>query len=229
MTVAAKRGWTKPKWALLVGVLAVGSLAVFACYPGDITSVTEYDIVVTQFDSTHVFSKGTPTTFAVLDTVLEVKDTLNSNNNRDYDHAWDSLIVAEARKAMLGLGYTELANPDSSNVPDYVVVNSILLARTITVNVWYPGWGYPGWGYPGWGYPGYYPPYYSVSSYETGTVFIDMYDAKVNDTIRNPRYLPWTAILNGLAGTSASLTAQRLQNGIRQAFSFPQSPYLKID
>jgi hypothetical protein len=223
MKISAERRWTRPKWTLLVGVLLVGSLAVFACYPGDITSVTQLDIVITQYDSTHVFKKVDSTTFAVLDTVLEIRDTADAGNNRPYDHSWDSLIVAENRKALLNLGYKELTNPpDSTNVPDYVVVSSILLAKVVTVNVWYPGWGYPCcW------YGGYYPPYYNVNSYETGTVFTDMYDAKLNDSTINPNAaVPWYAILNGLAGTSASLTTQRLQWAIGR--SYDQSPYLDV-
>jgi hypothetical protein len=66
---------------------------------------------------------------------------------------------------------------------------------------------------------------YDVDSYETGTLFIDMYDQNTVDSVGMRIDRPWNALLNGLLGTTASLTQQRLEAGIRQAFV--QSPYLK--
>jgi len=200
---------------VLLGLVAVGALAVWGCYPGDITSVTELDIVVTQFDSTHVWVA--PATFYLPDTVVQMVDTVNAGNNVTLSRAFDSLILAETRTALLNLGYQQRSDPDSAR---YFVTLTALGIKNWTVDVWYPYWPCCWYGY-GW----YYPPIYDVDTYETGTLFIDMYDQNKVDSVGHRIDRPWNALLNGILGTSASLTAQRLQSGVRQAFV--QSPYLK--
>ena len=189
--------------AIVAGVLSLAAaLILAACYPGDVTSVAELDLVVTQFDSTHVWIA--PATFAVWDSVVHLKDTVDAGNNIPLGRQYDSLILATIKSNMLACGYTELANPDSANLPDYYVVASAIAVKNYTVNAWYPY-------YPGWCcyYP-WYPPYWTVSSYEVGTLFVDMYNtgAISGDVLPDP----WRAILNGpLTSTSVS---SRLTNGI---------------
>jgi hypothetical protein len=201
-------------FTLAVGLLA---LAGYGCYPGDIESVTDLDIVLTQFDSTHVWAA--PASFFLVDSVVHLQDTADAGNNVTLSTQFDSLIVAEVRKGLLAMGYTEQPTADST---DYYVIASALGVQNWTVNVWYPY--YPCCYYGGgWGW--YYPPVYDVDSYESGTLFIDMYDQHQVDSTRQMLGRPWTAILNGLLGTTAAVTQQRLLDGIHQAYE--QSPYLK--
>ena len=202
-------------WMALLGLGTVGVFAVLGCYPGEINSVTELDLVFTSFDSTHVWVD--PASFYLPDTVVHMIDTVDPGNNVPLSRAFDNLIITETRNALLAYGYVEHSAPDSA---DYFVTLTALGIQNWTVDVWYPYWPccWYGWGW-------YYPPVYDVDSYETGTLFIDMYDQNKVDSVGQRIDRPWNALLNGLLGTSASLTQQRLESGIRQAFA--QSPYLK--
>jgi len=203
-------------WVAVVGLGVACVIAALGCYPGEINSVTELDIVFTQFDSTHVWVT-TANSFYLPDTVVHMIDTVDPGNNVTLSRAFDNLIITETRNALLAYGYVEHTAPDSA---DYMVTLTALGIQNWTVDVWYPYWGCCWYGY-GW----YYPPVYDVDSYETGTLFIDMYDQNTVDSVGMRIDRPWNALLNGLLGTSASLTQQRLEAGIRQAFV--QSPYLK--
>ena len=202
-------------WVAAVALGALGLLAGLGCYPGEVNSIEELDLVVTQFDSTHAWTA--PATFYLLDSVVHLTDTSDAGNNITLTRAFDSLALAETRKGLLGYGYTEKNTPDSA---DYSVIVSALAVQNWTVDVWYPYWPYYGYG---WGW--YYPPVYDVDTYTTGTVFIDMYDQNRVDSTNQLVPRPWNALLNGVMGTAASVTQTRLQQGIRQAFA--QSPYLK--
>ena len=200
---------------LVLALVALGVAALWGCYPGDITSVTELDIVLTLYDTTHVWIA--PASFYLADTVVHMVDTVDTSNNVNLSRAFDNLIITETRDALLAYGYVEKTDPDSAQ---YFVTLTALGIRNWTVDVWYPYWPccWYGWGW-------YYPPIYDVDTYETGTLFIDMYDQNMVDSVGQRIDRPWNALLNGLLGTSASLTQQRLQSGIRQAYA--QSPYLK--
>lgn len=204
-------------WVALFLMAAAGVFAILGCYPGEINSIEELDLVFTGFDSTHVWQE--PATFFLSDSVVHLIDTTDAANNVVLSRAFDSLVLAETARGLLGYGWSQV---DSSANPDYYVLVSALGVKNFTVNVWYPY--YPCcWYGGGWGW--YYPPVYDVDTYETGTLFIDMYDRRAADSVglRIPR--PWNAILNGMLGTTQAVTSQRLVTGIRQAYV--QSPYLK--
>jgi hypothetical protein len=207
-------------WAAALALLATALLAGLGCYPGEINSIEELDLVITHFDSTHVWAASN-STFYLADSVVHLTDTADASNNLTLSRAYDSLVLAETAKGLLGYGYTQV---DSSQNPDYYVVVSAMAVKTWTVDVWYPYypccWYGGGWG---WYYP--YYPYYDVDSYETGTVFLDMYDRAGADSLQQLLPRPWLAVLNGLMGTTSSVTQARLQTTIRQAYA--QSPYLK--
>jgi hypothetical protein len=200
----------------LMITVTLGALVMAACYPGDINSVTELDIVVTQFDSTHVWV--TSSTFFLRDTVYHIEDTADASNNIPLSRAHDSVIIAETRSGMVGYGYVETTDSLAAN---YIVAVSAAAFKVTTVNVWYP-W-YPCC-YGGWGW--YYPPVASVSSYESGTLYIDQFDIQNADSVNQVIPVPWLGRMNGVLGTSASTTQSRLINGIRQAYA--QSPYLNV-
>lgn len=215
-SIHLKRTWIG---VAVAGLALLGVLAGVGCYPGEINSVTELDIVLTQFDSTHVWAA--PASFYLADSVAHLTDTSDAGNNLTLSRAFDSLILAETAKGLLDYGYTQRSTADSAQ---YYVVASAMAVKTWTVDVWYPYYPccYYGGGW-GWYYP--YYPYYDVDSYETGTLFLDMYDQVQADSVQQLLPRPWVGILNGLLGTTSSVTATRLQTGIRQAYA--QSPYLK--
>ena len=199
----------------LVLTVALGALVLTACYPGDVNSITELDVVVTQFDSTHVWI--TSSTFFMEDTVYHLLDTADASNNIPISRAFDSDIIAETRNGMLNYGYVETTD---SVAATYIVAVSAAAFKVTTVTYWYP-WYPCCWG--GWGW--YYPPVGSVSSYELGTLYIDQFDIQNVDSTNQLVPVPWIARLNGVMGSVASQTQSRLVNGIRQAYA--QSPYLK--
>lgn len=210
--------FSRPMLWVAVAVLGVlGLLAGLGCYPGEINSLEELDLVVTQFDSTHVWAA--PASFFLVDSVVHLTDTSDPGNNITLPSTYDDLVIDETRNGLLGYGYTEKNTPDSA---DYYVIVSALAVQNWTVDVWYPYWPCCYYG-GGWGW--YYPPVYDVDTYTTGTVFIDMYDRNGADSTQELIPRPWNALLNGVMGTAASVTQTRLQTGIRQAFA--QSPYLK--
>ena len=199
----------------MVITIALGALVLAACYPGDVNSITEIDVVVTQFDTTHVWI--TSSTFFMKDTVYHILDTADASNNIPISRAFDNVIIAETRAGMLGYGYVETTD---SLAASYVVAVSAAAFRVTTVTYWYP-WYPCCWG--GWGW--YYPPQGNVSSYETGTLYIDQFDIQNVDSTNQLVPVPWVARLSGVMGSVASQTQSRLVNGIRQAYV--QSPYLK--
>jgi hypothetical protein len=132
---------------------------------------------------------------------------------------------------MHALGYTQV---DSSASPDVGINIGAVLTRNITVYTYYPDYYYwsdgywydPGawWGYPGYGY--YYPwyPATSVSSYEIGTLMIDMIDLKQITAKDSTMKVVWSATLRGIVSTSPTSNRERVEANINQAFE--QSPYL---
>ena len=123
---------------------------------------------------------------------------------------------------MAAYGWT-LVNKNAN--PDVILLPSA--STQVTLYYWYDwaywGWYYPGW-YPGWGwyYPGYYPP--TISGYRTGTILVQMVDAKPHAAGENIAVV-WTAIFNGLAEGGTDNLLARITTGIGKAFT--QSPYLK--
>ena len=62
-----------------------------------------------------------------------------------------------------------------------------------------------------------------MTSYETGTVFWDMFDPDNVDTENEIIQVEWTGAINGVLGSSSN-NESRLTRGIEQAFE--QSQYL---
>jgi hypothetical protein len=104
----------------------------------------------------------------------------------------------------------------------------IIIAATSTTNtqVYYSyNWG-GYWGYPGYGY--YYPPYWwgpSVSTYTSGTVFINMADPTAFSPDQKLLGTVWLATISGLLDDSKSNIRTRLERAVNKAYE--QSPYLK--
>ena len=208
--------WLLPLVALLSG-----------CYPDKLDYVEEFDMAGTLYDEEADFSGYT--TFHVLDTVMHLTEDGEDDPNLTREH--DEFILETLRQNMLDNGYTEVASPDSLNVPDLMVLTQVMSQDFYTYySYWYNYWGYyPGWDwwYPGWGgwYPGYpwYPGY--VSSYSTGSLIIEMMDTEVPDELTESPGMVWAGIVNGLLTGNVSNIRARLDKQINQLFV--QSPYLK--
>jgi hypothetical protein len=207
-----------------VTILVLPVLA--GCYPKGAEYVEELDLVYTNFYNQFDFQSKT--TFAMSDSVIKITgdnfEDPDGNGKPEFVSPTYATAITSAIKAnMTSYGWTPVSK--FSN-PDVIILASAMTTTNIYYyyDWWYWGWYYPGW-YPGWGwyYPGwYYPPY--VSGYRSGSVFIQMVDAK---TVGASDAVPivWNAIFNGLAeGGTANITS-RIQAAIGKAFS--QSPYLK--
>jgi hypothetical protein len=208
------------KTLLLLGVIVF----ITGCYPDKIDYVDEYDVAGTKYDEEAVFSSYT--TFHVLDTIMHLTD--DGEDDPNFTRQFDDLIIGLMRDNMIANGYTEMANPDSLNMPDLLL---FVEALSSDYYQYYGGWGgywgyYPGWGYPGYPwYPSYpwYPTY--VTSYSTGTLLVEMMDSKSYDPENNSAGMVWLGAVDGLLSSNKSGTRTRLEKQINQLFI--QSEYLQ--
>jgi len=188
---------------LLFLALAVG---LYSCYPGDEITAADTDIVATFFDKEADFS--TKLTFAMPDEIIRLDDEGNPISDPGIN---DQLAINRIKSNLDQAGFTEITNPDSiTNVPDVLVIafaNQSTWVSGGCYSSWY-SWYYP---YYGWCYPVYY-------TYDIGTVLIVMIDPSES------RNALWVAALNGILEDTNAGIADRLTDGIDQAFT--QSPYL---
>ncbi len=202
-----------------------------SCYPGDDISYSDLDLVSTAYDQNADFN--TFKTYYMPDSIIHLKDTLDSDNNVDLSREFDKFILDLVRENMGDYGYTLESDPEN-NHPDIFLTVSAMATKNYNVYYYYPyyygGWGW-GWYYKntdyyGWGW--YYPPYWGgsyVTSYTDGTMIMNMHD--VRDATPETDSIPtvWIGAMNGLLGSSTQTTKNRLDYNINQAFI--QSPYLK--
>lgn len=221
----------------MAGVLAMMiSTFLTSCYPGDDVTYSDLDLVTTAYDDQVDFQQLQ--SYYLYDSVVHIKDTLDEDNNVEISRDFDDLILQLVKQNMNDYGYNREENPEN-NKPDVIVTVSAMATRNYSVYNYYPyyywGWGW-GWyykdtentDYDDWGW--YYPPYWGgsyITSYTIGTLVINMHDVR-NATVETDS-IPtiWTADINGLLGSSASTTQNRLEYNINQAFE--QSPELKIN
>ncbi len=212
----------------LLTVMTILVAGIASCYPGEISSVGEADLVLTFFDSTVDFkSIGT---YAMPDTILRVDDDGGSSAANP---VVDAQVLAKIEAEFTALGYQRVdVNGDE---PDVIV---LVTAARVDVDFWLTGgwwgyWGYwPGWG-PGWGPccygPGYGPgypwdPVYGGTA-SLGTLVITMLDHKKMPAEEMEIPAIWAGAINGLLqGSDASILA-RIEGLIEQVFV--QSPYLQ--
>jgi hypothetical protein len=181
----------------VVGILMI-PLILTGCYPKEEGSVGEFDVVITAYDSTYIFSNIS--TYFMADTVIAITDPGNPENNFTYGHQYDSTILAELSSQLNSLGYqriydTVLTKPD---VAVMVHVN----ATTGNAYTYYP----------------WLAPY----SFAIGTVITTMHDLRSPVTGSDTLKVVWLGAINGVA--QGSNIEQRIRQGIRQLFI--QSPYL---
>lgn len=207
---------------LLAAAAGLGvALALASCYPGDVTDVSQLDVVITAHDEKVSF--GDFQTFALPDTVIEV--VADSSSYVPISHDYDDEVVAQVRSNFEALGYTYVADPQATP-PDVLVL--VAAGASNSTYIYYDWWYYWGWyypGYPGWGW--YYPPSIDVVSYDQGTLFISMVDVRDPDPDTEKLPVVWAAAIRGLLEGTSSQIQSRIDKNIDRAFE--QSPYLKTN
>ena len=152
-------------------------------------------------------------------------------------------LYGEGNVVIISRTATPVPAPSNSNVIVVVPTDPVpsvqnvyapsVVLRNKTVVYYYPG--YPWWGgWWGWypGYPGgcYYCGYpsYGSTTYQVGTVLLEMYDARQippGGPVTPDLDVSWIGIMRGIIGSNPSSNSTRVISGIQQAFK--QSPYLK--
>lgn len=199
----------KSGWLLLL-------LFLFGCYPQGPEYVEDFDLVITNHDTS--FDFNTVGTYALPDDVVKLTGNLIDGDDVEFvDPVYASVILDNIRENMNDYGWTEV---DKNDDPDVIILPS---ATSSTYLFWYYDWWYWDWWYPydwwGWYYP--YPIY--GGSYTTGTVFVQMtYPSGITAADNIP--VIWSAVLNGLLEGSKSQVNDRIESAVNQAFE--QSPYL---
>lgn len=248
-------------------VLTLVILGLSSCYKSiDTGDIDTQDLTLTYYDKNFAESPTenfqTYKTFVIRDSVGIISDYLTQDEK---DKFWSPTgngpkIRSYIRKKFIEKGYQQV---DSLKNADFAI-NIVLELVENTTYTMYPGWWY-GWdGYWGWygyygyyknannsnyydywwgGYYPYYPSYgYSSYTYETGTIMIEMIDArsleelydfvsdKTPDEIQdNLDSIPelkyrWQAFLNGVVSSTDSYNEDRFNRGVDEAFE--QSPYI---
>jgi hypothetical protein len=183
-------------------------LIMVSCYPGDINSYEEMDLVYTNYTQTFDFAgKGT---YAIPDKIVKITGNLVNGQEPEYvQEPYNTQILNEIESQMTALGWTKVDDQASADV------NMLPAVWTNTqVVYWYDYWCWYYYYYCGWGW---YYPYYT--SYTTGTLIIGMIP---NGSEYVEPTAVWTAAANGVMSGSYSIS--RVNNCIDQAFK--QSPYL---
>ena len=212
-------------WGALFGC----SLGMTACYPGEIDSAAQTDLVITFHKEDADFQANL--TYAMPDSIVDVSVAAGADSTLNHDY--DDEILAKVAQTMTALGYSRIV--DTTIQADVVVLVS---AITVENNVyytypWYPYWGWWGGWYP-YSSPGvgsnYYYPWYPVytTNFTSGSLFITMIDPDVPppDTSQGAGQAIWGAVINGMLEGSDPEILARINNSISQAFL--QSPYLAI-
>ena len=200
----------------------LGALALQSGCATDFPSSLDNIGWVTTLVDTATSSLETARTFAIPDTIVELRGDVGLN------HAADAQIAADVRRHFLLLGWREVPL-NSIETPDVVIVMGALSQTEVgyVYSDWFGAWGWlPYWGPtvdPAWvwGAPAGAVPYV----YEVGTLVLTMVDLRAPRETTGQVPLLWVASINGVLNGSANLP--RALDGVDQAFR--QSPYLEVE
>jgi hypothetical protein len=150
---------------------------------------------------------------------------VQSGETDDISRTFDDGTLTQVATNMDAMGFTRETDPALADVIVLVAVT----AHEEVGFTGYPWGGYWGWYYPyppsfGWGWYPWYGGGGSVYMYRTGTVFMQMIDPSLADSIQEKVPTIWLGALNGIVEGTPSEIQQRIVGGINQAFL--QSPYL---
>ena len=212
--------WTR-RAGLALGAVGAVWVGLSGCYPGD---APVSDVVATVHDPQTNFRSYQ--TFFLPNRVADFGDP-SDPGYIEIDHSNDAAVLGRIRSNLVSLGWTEQTDSTQATV---VVTVAALVAQNVDIWAYPPYWGgwwgwYPGYPSGGWGWG--YPCCTTVTTYTTGTLFIDMVDPPPV-TGPPPDTVPviWAARANGLVNKS-NTSVSRINAAIDQAFS--QSSYLDID
>jgi hypothetical protein len=204
---------------VVVPVLLSGVVLMLAgCYPGEVNSIAELDLVTTLYDKESSFA--TLRTYSMPDTIIHVCDVPEEDQNcpSELTRRYDDQILSLIRQNLADMGFTPALNPQQADVFVGVAANASDIYGYAYYGWW---WGYYYPGYPGWGW--YYPSYAVPYEYTTGTILIGMFDPDKADTPNKRLGAVWLAAINGLLGEGGN-PQTRINTTINQAFA--QSSYL---
>jgi len=200
--------------------LAVLLVMLAACYPGDVSSISEFDVVMTKYASD--FNFGQVARFTMPDTIIHLNtddpDAIDIPRDND-EETLDSVRVQLTR-----LGWTEVdwEDAEAGDPVDVAILNFVTAKENSQWWISYPPGGC--WSYPCWGWGWYWPPIIGSTSYDAGTYFMVMADVE-GIAAGDSTAAVWGGAINGVLSSSSASNYQRLLNGISQAFT--QSQYLK--
>lgn len=205
---------------LLYGLLLLAGSAILltGCYPGEIDSLQEADLVVTLFDQDANFSAYR--TYAMPDTIIHICDVNSedqSNCPSELRRTYDDLILNQIKDNLAAMGFRPAMAGEDTSVFVVVAANATDMYGYSSY-YWY--WDY-WYGYPGYGW--YYPPTTVYYEFTTGTLQIYMFDPAKADPNQQRLSAVWVAAINGLIGEGGN-PQTRLNTAIDQAFD--QSAYL---
>ena len=187
----------------LIGILFL----MVSCYPGEIESYEETDIVFTNY--TESFDFASAGSYAMPDKIVKVTGNLTEGEEPEYvSEPYNTQILNNIQTNMTALGWSKVEDPADADLTLFPAVWT-----NTTVVYWYDYWCWYYY-YCGWGY---YYPYYST--YTTGTMVMTMVVS--GEGYAEPSSV-WIAAINGLL--SGYSDESRINSAIDQAFE--QSPYL---
>jgi len=189
------------------------------CYPNEELTVENTDLVITNYNPGYYFTSIN--TYFLADSIQYISD-----DTIEPDRSWDDFIISELERNFNTIGYIRQPTYDNSNPPNVVVVVSVNNSSTASIftHPWYGGWG-DGWNFTGyqWGYP-WWTGTTVITEHALGTLAWQMFDPSKVDFDTKTIFIEWTGAINGLIGSSSSVTHSRISGGIDQAFK--QSSYL---
>ncbi|KPK04892.1 MAG: hypothetical protein AMS20_07940 [Gemmatimonas sp. SG8_28] len=204
------------KLVLIGAALLVGA----GCYPGEVTSIGQLDLVATVRDPGYNFANVQ--TFYMPDTIVQLNE--GEQGSIDIDRSSDDEILAQVRDNLLALGWAELDRDDidAGIVPDLAVLNLVSASENTTWWITYP----PGCWDPYWCWGWYWPPYVGSTTYRAGTYFVVVGDPAgiANPGADDDLAGVWGGVMDGVLSSNSSSNFTRLLSGIDQMFE--QSPYL---
>jgi hypothetical protein len=192
-------------WPILLPLVM---LAGVGCHPGDVNNIQELDVVATFYEESAPF--GTYLSYAMEDTIYNLKVLEDPAEDDDLDRRHDDEIIQQIKDEMARLGY---ALVDTGTTEDLRLGLGAVRAQGSAYWLSYPWWGYS---------PGYWWPSWNSVDFETGSLQIFLADWKNRDEAAGEIDPIWSANANGVLDSSTN--ADRLSGLISQAFA--QSAYL---
>lgn len=211
----------KTKKLLIAILIPLSMLLLHGCYPFENISISDSNIVFTNFNDSVNFSALK--TYYMPDTVFQIVDA----NTTPQPNPFQSLILSTIESNMAAYGYTRLKESiPGQDAPDVAMVVSAMRVTTTTVTIIFPPNPWWGWGWWGSTYP-FFPAIPVVSSFSSGTILMDLFDPADFDIVNGDTIVRsyWDGAINGVLSSSTSNMQQRIVQTINQAFI--QTPQIR--